>query len=121
LDALKPPACAEEANQETTQAMQSIIASYQRLHNGDQIGSSLTAAIDQLVLAHDHVIALPGTPQPTSTPQPTPTLVATNTPIPTNTPTTTPTPSPTPKPRNGVIDNRNTQMFDSPTGITPIQ
>jgi|GEM_PF-1870760 hypothetical protein len=121
LRALKPPPCAEVANQETLQAMQSIIASYQNLYNGNQIGSSLTSAIDQLVVAHDHIIALPGTPRPTATPLPSPTIIPTVTPIPTNTPTATPTPSPTPKPRKGVIDNRNTQMFDSPTGITPIR
>jgi hypothetical protein len=119
--ALSPPQCAQQANAETTQAMKQIIAGYQSLRDGKSVGDDLTSGIDMLALARDKVNALPGTLEPTRTPAPTVTPLPTFTPIPTNTPTSTPTPSPTPKPHNGIIDTKNAQVFDSPTGTTPIK
>jgi hypothetical protein len=121
LTALKPPQCAQQLNTETIQAMQEIIASYQSLLDGKSVGRTLTAGIDTLALARDRVNALPGTLEPTRTPAPTVTPLPTSTPIPTNTPTSTVTPSPTPEPRNGIIDTKNAQVFETPSSTTPIK
>jgi hypothetical protein len=121
LTALSPPQCAQQANAETVQAMQQIIAGYQTLMEGKNAGSVLTSGIDSLALAHDKVDALPDALAPTRTPAPTVTRLPTSTPVPTKTPTSTPTPSATPEPRNGIIDTRNAQVFDSPSGTTPIK
>jgi hypothetical protein len=121
LVALKPPVCAQRANDETAQAMKQIIQGYENLAAGKDVGQMLSHGIDMLSLARDRVNALPGDLVPTATQVPTKTPLATSTPTSTPEPTSTPTATPTPEPRNGVIDSRIVQVYDSPSSTTPIK
>jgi hypothetical protein len=121
LASLKPPTCAQQANAETAQAMKQIIQGYENLQAGKEVGQMLSHGIDMLSVARARVNALPAELAPTVTTAPTntplPTTPPTNTPLPTNTPTATPTP----EPRNGVIDSKVVQVFESPSSTTPIK
>jgi hypothetical protein len=115
------PACAQQANTETTQAMKQIIEGYQGLMAGRDIGQMVSHGIDMLSLARARVNALPEQLAPTTTPPPTDTPVPTKTPTATPIPTSTPTATATPEPRGGVIDSKIVQVYDSPTSTTPIK
>jgi hypothetical protein len=119
--ALKPPACAQQANSETAQAMNQIIEGYQSLMAGKQVGQMLTHGIDMLSVARARINALPETLPPTATLAPTNTPAPTVTATATATPTSTPTATPTPQPRNGVIDSKIAQVYDSPSSNAPIK
>jgi hypothetical protein len=121
LTALKPPVCAQRANDETAQAMRQIIEGYENLLAGKEVGQMLTHGIDMLSVARDRVYALPAELEPTATQAPTDTPAPTSTPTATPAPTSTPTATPTPEPRTGVIDSRLVQVYDSPSGTTPIK
>jgi hypothetical protein len=121
LTALKPPTCALRANDETAQAMRQIIEGYENLMAGKEVGQMLSHGIDMLSVARQRVNALPADLAPTATQVPSATPVATNTPTSTPEPTSTPTATPTPEPRNGVIDSRIVQVYDSPSSTTPIK
>ncbi len=120
LAALTPPICAQQAHQESLDAMRMSIAGYQTLMAQKEVGQTIRNAIDQLADARAKVGALPGTPAPTPTALPTKTPAPTYTPLPTNTPTSTPVPTATPLPRRGVIASR-TQLYDSPASTVPIK
>ena len=119
--ALSSPECAQQANAETSQAMNQIIEGYQSLMTGKEVGQMVAHGIDMLSLARARVSALPDQLAPTATPAPTDRPAPTVTPTATATPTSTPTATPTPEPRNGVIGSKIAQVFDSPSSNTPIK
>ncbi|HEX5692951.1 MAG TPA: hypothetical protein VFX76_23225 [Roseiflexaceae bacterium] len=119
--AIEAPACAQQANSETSQAMKQIIEGYQSLMSGKDVGQMVSHGIDMLSLARARVNALPEQLAPTATALPTETQVPTITPTATAVPTDTPTATATPEPRNGVIDSKIVQVFDSPTATAPIK
>jgi hypothetical protein len=121
LNTLKPPICAQRANDETAQAMKQIIEGYENLLAGKEVGQMLAHGIDMLSVARDRVNALPAELAPTATSAPTNTPEPTSTPTNTPEPTSTPTNTPTPEPRNGVIDSRVVQVYDSPSSTTPVK
>src|SRR5262245_14570042 len=121
LTALKPPACAQRANDETAQAMKQIIQGYENLLAGKEVGQMLAHGIDMLAVARQRVNALPDELAPTATQAPTNTPAPTSTPTNTPAPTSTPTNTPTPEPRHGLIDSRVVQVYDSPSSTTPIK
>jgi hypothetical protein len=121
LEKLSPPACAQQANAETGQAMKQIIEGYQSLMAGKDVGQMVSHGIDMLALSRARVNALPEKLAPTATSMPSETPAPTQTPTATPVPTSTPTFTPTPEPRNGVIDSKLAQVFDSPSANAPIK
>jgi hypothetical protein len=121
LSKLNPPTCAQQANAETSQAMKQIIEGYQSLMAGKEVGQMLSHGIDMLSVARARVNALPEVLQATPTFVPTAAPAATNTPLATVTPTSTATATATPLPRNGVIDTKNAQIYETPSGTAPIK
>jgi hypothetical protein len=121
LTGLKPPLCAQQANVETAQAMKQMIEGYQDLMAGKDVGRTLSDGIDMLALARAKINALPGTLAATPTFVPTLAALPTLTSTPTPTATSTPTQTPTPEPRNGVIDVKQSQLFETATSTVPIK